>query len=202
MVKPVRQKNNVVLTFRVTPPINPATTKRVSHPRVSLVPREVRRLAWNESFEGLEPVSPRVSCTGHIDCQMKGKPGARKHKPASSPLAQALAEQIKRKVLSVRKRGYESDALVAASEIQDTAAQFVKGRSMLSDRDWRTYGAEEKGKVLNGTKRGYESNVSDVQAAAPSLQQMRQFCKGRSTLSEFDRSADDAKEKGVKRKRS
>ncbi|KAE8707153.1 DNA-directed RNA polymerase II subunit RPB1 isoform 4 [Hibiscus syriacus] len=55
-----------------------------------------------------------------------------------------------------------------------------------------------KGKVSMGRKRGYESHVQ----AAPSLQQMRQFGKGRSTLSEFDWREYDAEVKGVKRKRS
>ncbi|KAK8716845.1 hypothetical protein V6N13_044142 [Hibiscus sabdariffa] len=208
MVKPVRQKNTVLLAFRVSPPIHP-DIKRISRPRVALVPREVRRLAWSGSFEGTEPVSPRVSCTGHIDCQIKKTRGAslRKPKQASSPLAQALAEQIKRKVLSVRKHGYEPDALVASEtspSLQHTRQfdvfyleadqsapslqqmrQICMGRSTLSGRDRRAYDAEEND--------GYEFHVSNVQAAseaadivAPSLQQMKQFCNGRSRLSDFD----------------
>ncbi|KAK8673324.1 hypothetical protein V6N13_111670 [Hibiscus sabdariffa] len=194
MVKPVRQKNMVLLAFRVSPPVHP-DIKRTSRPRAALVPREVRRLAWSGSFEGTEPVSPRVSFTGHIHCQIKQKRGVSVslRKP-SSPLAQALAEQIKRKVLSVRKHGYESDALVASEtcpsldvfylEAEQSAPslqqmrQICMGRSTLSDRDRR----EEK--------RGYGFDVSNVQEAAdivaPSLQQMKQFCNGRSRLSDFD----------------
>ncbi|KAL4376147.1 hypothetical protein GQ457_02G013400 [Hibiscus cannabinus] len=191
MVKPVRQKNTVLLAFRVSPPVHP-DIKRTSRPRAALVPREVRRLAWSGTFEGTEPVSPRVSFTGHIHCQIKQKRGVSVslRKP-SSPLAQALAEQIKRKVLSVRKHGYESDALVASEtcpsldvfylEAEQSAPslqqmrQICMGRSTLSDRD----GREEKRGY------GYGFDVSNVQVA-PSLQQMKQFCNGRSRLSDFD----------------
>ncbi|KAE8693463.1 hypothetical protein F3Y22_tig00110812pilonHSYRG00124 [Hibiscus syriacus] len=209
MVKPVRQKNKAVLTFRVNPPINPGT-KKISHSRVSLVPKEVRKLANNGILGGLEPVSPRVSCTGHIqiESQMKKKRGVGKHKQAFSPLAQALVEQIKRKVLNGRKRGYESDVFDASSETEDAGPslqqmrQFRYGsRSTLSDFNWRAYDAEKKGKTLNGRKRGYEFDFSDVHApseatqAAPSLQQMRQFSKGRSTLSDFYSRSHGAEEK-------
>ncbi|XP_039069669.1 uncharacterized protein LOC120216258 [Hibiscus syriacus] len=161
MVKPVRQKK-VVLTFRLNPPINPGT-KKISHPRVSLFPKEVRRLANNGILEGFEPVSPRVSCTGHIQIEshIKKKRGVGKHKQAFSPLAQALAEQIRRKVLNGRKRGYESDVFDASSETEEAAPslqqmrQLRYGRSTLSDFDWRTYDAEEKGKILkSGMNRG------------------------------------------------
>ncbi|KAK8483846.1 hypothetical protein V6N13_053160 [Hibiscus sabdariffa] len=205
MVKPVKQRNKGLLNFRVSPTSN-LGVKKNSGPgsRVSLVPREARRLARDGSLEGHEPVSPRVSCIGQIECGIKRKRGVtlRKPKQASSLLAHAFAEQVKRRV-SIRRK---SDVFAArAAPSLGQTKQFGKGRGTLSGFDWRAHNAEEKGMVSNGRKRSYESDVPDAQAtpkAAPSLQQMRQFDKGRGMSSNFDRRTYDAGEKGVKRKRN
>ncbi|XP_038994770.1 uncharacterized protein LOC120118929 [Hibiscus syriacus] len=151
MVKPVKQRSKGLFSFRVNPPIN-LGVKKVSGRTVSFIPREARRLSKDDSLEGYEPVSPQVSCIGQI--VIKRKSSVRKPKQASSLLAQVFAEHFKRRVFVGRKRGYESDVLDASKA-----------------------------------------------APAPSLQQMRQFGKGRSTLSEFDWREYDAEEKGVKRKK-
>ncbi|KAK8653122.1 hypothetical protein V6N13_127137 [Hibiscus sabdariffa] len=201
MVKPVKQRNKGLLTFRVSPTSN-LGVKKNSGSRVSLVPREARRLSRDESLEGQEPVSPRVSCIGQIECGIKRKRGltVRKPKQASSLLAHAFAEQVKRRV-SIRRKSDVFAAGEAAPSLRQTR-QFGKGRSALSGFDWRTHNAEEKGMVPNGRKRSYESDVPDAPKAAPSLQQMRQFDKGRGVSSNFDRRTYDAGEKGVKRKRN
>ncbi|GMI86329.1 hypothetical protein HRI_002302200 [Hibiscus trionum] len=214
MVKPVKQRNRGLLAFRANPPTNLGVKKNTSlSSRVSLIPREARRLSRDGGLEGYEPVSPRVSCIGQIQCEIKTKRGVtvRKPKQVSSILAHAFAEQVKRRVLIGRKRGYESDVFAARSKAVEAAPsfrqirQFSKGRSTVSGLDSRICNVEEKGKALSRRKRCYEPDVSGAQVtsnAAPSLQQMRQFGKARSTLSEFDWRTYDAGEKGVKRKRN
>lgn len=63
------------VTF-LSPPPSPIRTnagKGLSSPRVSLIPKEVRRRARSLSFDAREPTSPKVSCMGQVKNKKKKK---------------------------------------------------------------------------------------------------------------------------------
>ncbi|KDP43702.1 hypothetical protein JCGZ_22329 [Jatropha curcas] len=56
-------------------PVRPNTPKRLSSPspRISLIPKEIRRRARSLSFDAREPTSPKVSCMGQVKNKNKKK---------------------------------------------------------------------------------------------------------------------------------
>ncbi|MBA0677587.1 hypothetical protein Goari_018986 [Gossypium aridum] len=156
MVKPVKHRSKIILTFRLSPPVITGG-KGISGHTVPLIPR-------NASFELREPVSPKVSCMGQIIKKKKKIRSLKKLKQGSSSSSrpsQAFAEQIKSKVLKRIKLchnnhhklidDYEVSAVEEDDDDDDERSapsllqmrRFNNVRSTLSDFDWTT--SEEKG---------------------------------------------------------
>ncbi|KAG4212571.1 hypothetical protein ERO13_A02G174600v2 [Gossypium hirsutum] len=160
MVKPVKHRSKIILTFRLSPPVITGG-KGISGHMVPLIPR-------NASFELREPVSPKVSCMGQIIKKKKirslkklkqGSFSSSSSSSSSSRPSQAFAEQIKSKVLKRIKLcpnnhhtlidDYEVSVVEEDDDDERSAPsllqmrRFNNVRSTLSDFDWTT--SEEKG---------------------------------------------------------
>ncbi|KAH1113303.1 hypothetical protein J1N35_006681 [Gossypium stocksii] len=156
MVKPVKHRSKIILTFRLSPPVITGG-KGISGHTVPLIPR-------NASFELREPVSPKVSCMGQIIRKKKIRSVKKLEQRSSSSSSssrpsQAFSEQIKSKVLKKIKLCHSNhhtlidDYEVSVVEEDDDdersapsllqMRRFNNVRSTLSDFDWTT--SEEKG---------------------------------------------------------
>ncbi|XP_012469268.2 uncharacterized protein At1g76070 [Gossypium raimondii] len=154
MVKPVKRRSKIILTFRLSPPVITGG-KRISGHTVPLIPR-------NASFELREPVSPKVSCMGQIikKKKIRSLKKLKQRSSSSSRPSQAFAEKIKSKVLKRIKLchnnhhtlidDYEVSAVEEDDDDDERSApsllqmrRFNNVRSTLSDFDWTT--SEEKG---------------------------------------------------------
>ncbi|KAJ9146914.1 hypothetical protein P3X46_029128 [Hevea brasiliensis] len=122
------------VTF-LSPPPSPVRTnagKGFSSPRVSIIPKEVRRRARSLSFDAREPTSPKVSCTGQVKKKQNKK---KKMNPTKIPknMLCSCTGAIAR-IFRKKQQSGESDVCNKRTPMEDKVPSLVHLKQLASGR--------------------------------------------------------------------
>ncbi|EEF31748.1 conserved hypothetical protein [Ricinus communis] len=143
------------VTF-LSPPPSPARAnswKGLSSPRVSLIPKEIRRKARILSFDAREPTSPKVSCMGKIKNRKRNKNETKKwNNPTKLDMLVSSLSSSGAMILKIFKGKQEIEERDASDKSPTTIAEravrassssqvkkFASGRGVLKDFDWKAH---------------------------------------------------------------